>query len=333
MAVSRKALARGREALAGEILQKIDSGDRIGMVIKKDSSTGARSFSGSIPFWHLNTLALPVADAVDPAAEPRHVVELERMRLKISRRRAPMPYTYRSTTRDEVHFVHAGRARFLTELGEIEGVPGRFVFIGRGGSYRVVPEGDSFFDLILESEEAVTASEHWTTCQLSVIQPRFPFDPDAGHGPWIERIRGDEWSATVERDYDPVASMEVVGAHDLVFAIDMKDIPAVVPGTHRPFRLFTHPLLDWDISKQGAGEGPPFHHRNNVRNEIHFVHHGDADQVTELGYIKAPPGTLFCMPFGIEHTFGQRETPPATLLMETQGKVRLIEPEHFLASK
>jgi mannose-6-phosphate isomerase-like protein (cupin superfamily) len=327
MAVSRKALARGREALPGEILQKIDSGDRVGMVIKKEAWSGVRSFSGSVPFWHLDTLRFSTADAVDPAAEPRPVVELERMRLKISRRRAPMPYTYRSTTRDEVHFVHTGRARFLTELGEIEGVPGRFVFIGRGVSYRVVPHGEDFFDLILESEEPIEASEHWATCQLSVVQPRFPFDAGATNGPWVERILGEDWSATVERDYDPVASMEVVGDHDLVFAIDIKDIPAEVPGTHRPFRLFTHPLLDWDISKQGAGEGPPFHHRNNVRNEIHFVHHGDADQVTELGYIDAPAGTLFCMPFGVEHTFGQRDTPPATLLMETRGKVRLIDPD------
>lgn len=327
MAVSRKALARGREALHGEILQKIDSGDRVGMVIKKEGWTGARSFSGSVPFWRVDARRLTVPDAVDPAAEPRAVVELERMRLKISRRRAPMPYSYRSTVRDEVHFVHAGRARFLTELGEIEGRPGRFVFIGRGVSYRVVPEGDDFFDLILETEEPLKASEHWASCQLTVLKPRFPFDAGATRGQWIERLQGPDWTATVERDYDPVACMEVVGEHNLVFAIDMKDIPAVVPGTHRPFRLFTHALIDWDISKQGAGEGPPFHHRNNVRNEIHFVHEGDADQVTELGYIDAPPGTLFCMPFGIEHTFGERETAPATLLMETCGRVRLIDPD------
>jgi homogentisate 1,2-dioxygenase len=82
-------------------------------------------------------------------------------------------------------------------------------------------------------------------------------------------------------------------------------------------------VLDLDISKQGNGGGPPFHHRNNVRNEIHFVHSGDADQRTELGYIDAPAGTFFCMPFGIEHTFGDREVAPQTLIFETKGSVRL----------
>lgn len=53
------------------------------------------------------------------------------------------------------------------------------------------------------------------------------------------------------------------------------------------------------------------------------MHSGDADQVTELGYIAAPAGTLYCMPYGIEHSFGKRATVPASLLFETKGTVRL----------
>jgi mannose-6-phosphate isomerase-like protein (cupin superfamily) len=253
------------------------------------------------------------------------VATLDRMRFKLSQRRAPMPYTWRSTARDELHFVHRGRARFLTELGEIEAKPGRFVYVARGVRYRVVPEGGALFDFILESEVELRPSEHWRTVDLKVTRPRFPLadEPGGPNGAWEERLFGYDWSARVKRGYDPLRIKEVVGPHELVYAVDIGDIPNDIPGTHRPLRLYTNEVLDLDISKQGEGEGPPFYHRNNVRNEIHFVHSGDADQVTELGYIEAPAGTLYCMPYGIEHSFGRRAVAPNTLLFETVGSIRL----------
>jgi hypothetical protein len=188
-----------------------------------------------------------------------------------------------------------------------------------------VPEGGALFDFILESEVELRPSEHWRTVDLKVTRPRFPLadEPGGPNGAWEERLFGYDWSARVKRGYDPLRIKEVVGPHELVYAVDIGDIPNDIPGTHRPLRLYTNEVLDLDISKQGEGEGPPFYHRNNVRNEIHFVHSGDADQVTELGYIEAPAGTLYCMPYGIEHSFGRRKTAPQTLLFESKGSVRL----------
>ena len=324
MAVARETLTRGREAEASEFLEKIDCGDRIAMDVKDKRFFGAESYSGDIPYWRLVVNDVVAADFADPEAEPTVVATLDRMRFKVSKRRAPMPYTWRSTTRDELHFIHRGRARFLTELGEVEAKPGRFIYVARGVRYRVVPEDGALFDFILESEVELRPSEHWKTVDLKVNRPRFPLPQDAAaNGTWEERICGLDWSARVKRGYDPLRVKEVVGAHELVYAVDIGDIPNDIPGTHRPLRLYTNDILDLDISKQGEGEGPPFYHRNNVRNEIHFVHAGDADQVTELGYIEAPAGTLYCMPYGIEHSFGRRKTSPQTLLFETKGAVRL----------
>jgi homogentisate 1,2-dioxygenase len=324
MAVARTILTRGHEIKAGEMLEKIDCGDRIAMDVKDQQFFGAESFSGDIPFWRVALEAVAAPDALDPAAEAMVLADLDRMRFKVSKRAAPMPYTWRSTAHEELHFIHRGKGRFLTELGVIDAVPGRFIHIARGVRYRVVPEGGELFDFILESEVELRPSEHWPTVQLRMTKPRFPLPPQSvAGGFWEERINGLDWTARVKRDYDPLRIKEVVGAHELVYAIDIADIPNDIPGTHRPLRLFTNDLLDLDISKQGEGEGPPFYHRNNVRNEIHFVHSGDADQRTELGYIEAPAGTLYCMPYGIEHTFGTRRTAPATLLFETKGRIRL----------
>jgi homogentisate 1,2-dioxygenase len=324
MAVPRTILTRGRDTRPGETLEKIDCGDRIAMDVRDAGFFGAESYHGDIPFWSIDLRRIDTPDATDPAAEPMVLAELDHMRFKLSRRSAPMPYTWRSTAQEELHFIHAGRGRFLTELGEIIAVPGRFIHIDRGVRYRIVPE-DAFFDFILESRIPLRPSEHWRTVDLKVSRPQLTtFGADAQSGrSWEERINGLDWSASVKRTYDPLRVKEVVGAHDLVYAVDISDIPNDVPGTHRPLRLFTNEILDLDISKQGDGEGPPFHHRNNVRNEIHFVHSGDADQETELGYIDAPGGTFFCMPYGIEHTFGKREVAPETLIFETKGSVRL----------
>ncbi len=324
MAVSRTILTRGHEIKAGEMLEKIDCGDRIAMDVKDKRFFGAESFSGNIPFWQAALDKVATPDALDPAAEPLIVADLDRMRFKLSKRAAPMPYTWRSTAHEELHFIHRGKGRFLTELGVIDAMPGRFIHLARGIRYRVVPEGGELFDFILESEVELRPSEHWKTVDLKTTMPQFPLPPETTTpGSWEERICGHDWSARVERSYDPLRIKEVVGPHELAYAIDMADIPNDIPGTHRPLRLFTNDVLDLDISRQGAGEGPPFYHRNNVRNEIHFVHAGDADQMTELGYIDAPAGTLYCMPYGIEHTFGTRETTPATLLFETKGGVKL----------
>jgi len=327
MAVARETLTRGREAEATEFLEKIDCGDRIAMNVRERENFGAVSYTGDIPYWHIDLNGIATPDQNDEAAEPLILAELSPMRFKLSKRARPMPYTWRSTVRDELHFIHRGTARFLTELGEIDAIPGRFIYVARGVRYRVVPTDAALFDFILESEAALRPSEHWQTVALPVTRPRFPLanvtSPDSGV--WEERIIGLDWTANVKRNYDPLRVKEVVGAHDLAYAVDMRDIPNDVPGTHRPMRLFTNSELDLDISKQGEGEGPPFYHRNNVRNEIHFVHFGNADQATELGYIEGPPGTLYCMPYGIEHSFGRREVTPNTLLFETKGTIRLLE--------
>jgi homogentisate 1,2-dioxygenase len=54
------------------------------------------------------------------------------MRFLMSRRTAPTPFTLRRIDADEIHFIHRGRGRLLTETGAIEAPAGRVILIARG---------------------------------------------------------------------------------------------------------------------------------------------------------------------------------------------------------
>lgn len=314
-----------RETMATEqILESIDSGDRTVMVIKDTPTASPISFTGNVPFWQIDLHDVPSPDQDNSAAEPLVLAEMEKMRIRLSRLRAAMPYARRHIDADEIHFIHSGRAKIYTEVGEIDAPTGRFIFIGRGIGYRIVPETDDFMDYYLESEENVEQTESWELTELKPIYPTVPMKlPESdGQTEWQERLVTRSWSADVKRSYDPVRSKQVVGAKKPVFAVDAADIPASspkapIPGV--PFELFSSPVLAWDISKRV--DPLPFYHRNNRRNEVEFVHTGNGDQDTDLGYLPAPPGTFYNLPRGIEHSPMNRKGPLVCLIFETTGDV------------
>ncbi len=318
------ATPRKRETLSDQILQQVDSPDRSLMLIKDTPSSTPLSFTGDVPFWSVDLRELATPDRTDPAAEPLLLATLERMRFVMSRRTAPMPFTRRRIDADEIHFIHRGCGRLLTETGEIEAPAGRFILIARGISYRVLPETDDFIDLILESEAPLAFNEQCAVADLPFIKPSLPIASEDGidRRTWDERLVSANWTANAVRDYDPVRSAKIVGENKMVMAVDVGDIPASSPTSPMPglpFGLVTSPVLSLEVSKRT--DPLPFYHRNNRRNEFEFVHQGGGDQDTELGYVLAPPGTLYNLPKGIEHSPMNRTAPLACLIMETDGDV------------
>ena len=126
------------------------------------------------------------------------LAQLKEMRLKLSKLKAPMPYTMRRIDADEIWFIHKGKAKILTELGGFDAPAGRVVFIGRGVGYRVIPEGNTFMGYILESHETVRRTESWELADVSPIYPDFPAAlPEAnGQTEWEERLVTRSWSAS-----------------------------------------------------------------------------------------------------------------------------------------
>ncbi|MCZ6665045.1 MAG: hypothetical protein O7B81_07060 [Gammaproteobacteria bacterium] len=318
-----------RAGLSKQILQQIDSRDEKVMVIKATPTAAPRSYTGNVPFWQIDLHEVASPDAAEPDGEPLLVAEMDRMRLKITRRKAPMTYTRRHVDADEVFFVHRGGARFLTEIGEIDAPTGRFIYLSRGVGYRVVPTTDDFLALIFESEEAVQLSDECDMVELPLVLPSFsPSLPaSGGQEEWEERIVARDWTASAIREFDPIATQKVVGEAKLAFGIDISRVPTRSPkvpaaeNSGYPFALFESPVMGWDISKRTVAL--PFYHRNNRRNELEFVHLGVGDQDTDLGYLSAPAGTLYNLPRGVEHSPCNRIDPQVCLIWETDSEVRI----------
>ncbi len=84
------------------------------------------------------------ADATDPRALPTVFATTRNgVSLSVSRRSAPMPYVFRNTECDELHFVQEGSFEYVTDFGALHAGPGDFVAIGRTVTYRVTPSPDN----------------------------------------------------------------------------------------------------------------------------------------------------------------------------------------------
>jgi homogentisate 1,2-dioxygenase len=310
------------------VSQRLDSGGRGAMFVKETTSLDPISYSGDCPFWTADLYAVSAPDALDPAAEPVAVCEFGSARLKISRRTAPMSYTFRRVDADELHFVHKGRAIFLTEAGTLDVPAGRFVFITRGVGYRVIPTSGEFMSVIFESEEQVRLAENVERVGIPIIQPSLPmaFDDANGQMEWEERLKTGSWSLSIIRSFDPVRSTEVRLDDLPVFALDVEAVPAhETDGDRRgqPFIIFQGPEFHLEVVMPSSAM--PFYHRNVRANETQFVHYGTGDRFSALGYVDAPMGTLNNYPKGIDHRIGERSGPCIGLIWETLGDVTLAQ--------
>lgn len=315
-----------RDDMPDGVPQRLDSGGRTALFVKDTTSLEPLRYSGDCPFWTTDLYGAEIPDAADPRAEPLTVCEFKGARLRISRRTQPMPFTYRHVDVDELHFIHKGRATYLTEAGSFDAPPGRFIFITRGVGYRVIPETDEFMSVIFESDELIEVSEGIEKSGIPVIRPQMPMQVEAADGQteWEELLKTESWSLSAIRPYDPVVSTKVSQDNLPVFAIDVENIPAHEPDGPRrgqPFIVFLGPYFHLEVVMPTSAM--PFYHRNVRANETQFVHHGSGDRFSTLGYVAAPEGTLNNYPKGIEHRVGERSGPCIGLIWETLGDVTL----------
>ena len=315
-----------RDTMSANIMQHLDSGGRQAMMMKETPSSAAVSVSGNCPFWSVDLGAVPVPDEQDAGAEPTVVCEFKRGRLALSRRSKSMPYTSRHIDADELIFIHRGRAKILTEFGQLDAPTGRFIFVTRGAGYRVLPETDDYIALVYSSEEHVILAPDVEASSLPIKYPDLNYTATEQNATnrWEERLRTESWSLTAVRDFDPVRTRQVMKSDHPVFAIDLDDIPAhspTAPHPGMPFIMIKGPYFHLEVAKRS--DPLPFYHRNVRANETQFVHVGRGDRDTDLGFRSAGVGTLNNYPKGIEHSVANRPSPCVNLIWETSGDVVL----------
>jgi homogentisate 1,2-dioxygenase len=286
-------------------------------IVKEVPSQGVVSYSGNVPFFHVSLLDIPTPDQKDPAGEALLLADLEKMRFKMTKLGAAMPYTRRGIDADEVWFIHRGSAKLFTELGSLDIKAGLIVFIARGVGYRVIPEGQDFMALILESEETIRRTPLWERLVLAPTYPDFPMSLPSADGQltWEERLVTKSWTANIVRSYDPLKTKALKTRTDLVYAINVKEAP---------LELLRSPVLAYNISQRI--DPLRSYHRNTKQNELYFVHLGVGGHDTDLGYVKGVVGSFYNLPRGIQHTVVDRQKPSIVLLLETSGEVK-VNPE------
>jgi homogentisate 1,2-dioxygenase len=224
--------------------------------------------------------------------------------VSVSRRRAAMPFCWRNVDADELYFIHRGPARFETEMGWIDAVPGDFVYLSRNMVYRVIPQSEDSLYLILETKGLLEPADRYhrdhgeTNAGLDLSQIVVP-EPGQSSGPRQAeyevrtKIGGQLYSMFF--DYDPVGVTVGWSGDPIAFKLSAWDVPsASLPSTPPTAAVFV--TEDWDCvvtvhtPMRGGGRpsGPPAH--TNDYDEIWFLHaSGSPERNDRLGLLRWEP--------------------------------------------
>lgn len=249
------------------------------------------------------------SDLAVPGGTPQKFLWNSEVALWISRRSQAMPFFVRNADGDEVHFIHRGRGRLETDYGPLAYGPGDYLWIPKGTTYRVLPETQDGFTLIIESFRELGLPDRGLLGRHAFIDPGVfetpEPEPHDEAGEWEVLVkRGDEWTTLVY----PFHPLDVVGwKGDLtVVRFNIRDLRPVVspryhvpPTVHTTFaaeRLAVCTFVPRPFEADPEAQRVPFYHRNIDYDEVLFYHAGEFFSRHGVG-----PGALTLHPQGIHH--------------------------------
>jgi homogentisate 1,2-dioxygenase len=258
----------------------------------------------------LNALALSPGDMDDPRGTPVTFLENDDVALRISRRRAPMPYAYRNGDCDEVWFVHRGGGRLETDYGPLALEEGDYVVIPRGTTYRYTPSGADPVVLVIESASEIRLPDRGMLGRNALFDPGVIVTPS----PAPSLAEGGEWELVIRREgahtsvfypFDPIDTVGWKG--DLTpWKLNVRDFrPVMSHRYHLPPSVHTtmlgHNFVVCTFAPRPLEEDPeavrvPFYHRNIDFDEVIFYHAGDFFSRDGIA-----PGMVTYHPVGIHH--------------------------------
>ena len=254
-----------------------------------------------------------------------------------------MPFYVRNADGDEVHFIHRGRGRLETDYGPLAYEPGDYLWLPKGTTYRVLPEGAEQFILITETREFVLP-DRGLMGQHAFIDPAIFVTPE----PEPHSESGSEWEVRVKRDRQWTSffyrfhPLDVVGwKGDLMpLAFNVRDLRPVVsaryhmpPTVHATFASDPCTICTFaprPFESDPASQRLPYYHRNIDYDELLFYHSGAFMSRPGVG-----AGAFTLHPQGIHHgphpkafeTIAQRDaTNEVAVLIETTRPLR-VTPE------
>jgi len=248
-------------------------------------------------------------DATSARGEPLVLLENADAVVSISRRREPMPFFVRNCDGDEVHFVHEGRGVVETDYGPLRYEPGDYVWIPKGTTYRLVPESEDGFFMIVEARE-FSLPDRGPMGQYAFLDPAVMESPE----PQTHDERGREFELRVRRERQWTSffyrhhPLDVVGWRgDLTpLRFNVRDLrPVVSARYHMPptvhSTLVSEAVTICTFAPRPLETDPecqrlPYFHRNIDYDEVLFYHSGQFMSRHGIG-----EASLTLHPQGIHH--------------------------------
>jgi homogentisate 1,2-dioxygenase len=274
--------------------------------------TGWTRFEGKLRPHLLDLNQLEPTDLKDPQGAPSTFMGNNDVKVMVSRRSKPMPFHFRNADGDELYFVHRGSGVIETDFGPLTFEKGDYINIPRAVTYRVVPETEDNFFLIIQSRGEFEQPDKGLLGQHALYDPGVlevpepaPYIPVDEQREWEVRILSDGEYSKVWYPFNPI---DVVGwKGDLtVWKINMRDIRPVnshrahlPPSAHTTFvtdGAVVCSFLPRPLEQDADALKVPFFHRNTDYDEFIFYHDGD---FFSRDNVKAGYATLH--PRGIHH--------------------------------
>ena len=288
------------------------------------------SVSGPHAPRRLHFAGFTSADHENAAGLPTEIMTSKTgVRISVSRRRAPMPFTIRNAESDEVHFIQSGRCRIDTDFGSLEAGPLDFVGIPKAVSYRVEPLSQDLVALIVESPEPLNfdTPAPFGMVNFGAAVRRAAIAPGAAprSGPHILLIKSEDGITQFEMAADPLPAIAQVGGTPPVWALNLANIVPISYGkTGGPPAQFLSTadtrVMFYSLSAR-PGKRPPVHH-NADYDEIVFYAAGPGawGKVSESG-------TLAWVPKAVTHHGPSEDVPEGYLawLLETRSTMRFTK--------
>lgn len=277
----------------------------------------------------ISLASVETQDSLDASALPTPIMTSRcGITVSVSRRRAPMPHTFRNTEADELHFVQANSARYETEFGTLDVAAGEMVYLPRSLAYRVTPSEDGLITLILESPEPLRFDtpapfgmiNFGTALRYASIPQPSPPGPAREH---VLILKSDDGLTRFVKPVDPLVALAQVGGACPVWALKLADVqPLSYGGLGGPPAQFLSArdgsTLIFTLSARASTLRPPVHHNADFDELILYSEGPGAwGAVTE-------PGTLCHTPKGVTHHGPSEDVPEGyqALLIETRATLR-----------
>lgn len=266
-------------------------------------------------------------DRSDASALPTQIaVTRSGASLSVSRRTMPMPYVFRNTECDELHFVQHGELVFDTDFGSLTATAGDFVRIGRTVSYRVTPRSADTLRIIVETPEAI---EFKPPAPLGMVNfgrdvGRPKLGQDIPDGETELRLKSFDGITRFLVPHNPLACTAILDGEPPVWKLNLKAVsPIAYPNSGGPPSQFAQvpstDLMLFSLSSRPPAARPPQHHNADYDELIYYFEGpGAYGRIVE-------PGTLIWTPKGVTHWGPMEDVPEGywAWLLESRGTLRL----------